>query len=173
MHARAGKEIHLNATDTRDLMRRQAENGVAPVDYGKLNAAYTALLAGIILAARRRGSEPIPTGELVPMGVATFALAKVIAKEKVGTFVREPFVEHGGDGRSPRGHGLRAAVGELVTCTRCVGAWSAAAVVGLRLVAPDAGRTVTGVLVASAANDFLQAGFNWVTARSEAAARRS
>jgi hypothetical protein len=54
-----------------------------------------------------------------------------------------------------------------------VGAWSAAAVVGLRLVAPDAGRTVTGVLVASAANDFLQAGFNWVTARSEAAARRS
>lgn len=163
----------MNATDTSDLMRRQAENGVAPVDYGKLNAAYTVLLAGIVLAARRRGSEPVPAGELVPMGIATFALAKVIAKEKVGTFVREPFVDHdGGEGSNPRGHGLRAAVGELLTCTRCVGAWSAAGVVGLRLVSPDAGRTVTGVLVASAANDFLQAGFNWVTARSEAAAQR-
>ena len=39
--------------------------------------------------------------------------------------------------RRPRGRGLRRAVGELVTCTRCVGAWSALGIVGLRLA--DAG----------------------------------
>jgi hypothetical protein len=40
-----------------------------------------------------------------------------------------------------------------------VGAWSALGVVGLRLVSPDSGRVVTNVLAASAANDWLQAGF--------------
>jgi hypothetical protein len=132
------------------------------------------VLAGVVLAARRGGREPLRERELLPLGAATFALSKVIAKEKVGTWVREPFVEEGeGDSRQPRGEGVRAAVGELLTCSRCVGAWSAAAVVGLRLASPDAGRAVTGVLAASAANDFLQAAFNWVTAKADAAERRN
>jgi Protein of unknown function (DUF1360) len=46
-----------------------------------------------------------------------------------------------------------------VMCTRCVGAWSALGLVGLRVVSPRAGRTVTAVLATSAGNDFLQAGF--------------
>ena len=54
-------------------------------------------------------------------------------------------------------------MGELLTCTRCVGAWSALAVVGLRAADPPAGKTITNVLAASAANDWLQAGFKWLT----------
>jgi hypothetical protein len=54
-------------------------------------------------------------------------------------------------------------VGELVTCTRCVGAWSALGVVGLRVVEPRSGRIVANVLAASALNDFLQAGFKLLT----------
>jgi hypothetical protein len=151
-------------------MRRPAENGVAPVDYGKLNAVYLGVLAGVVLAARRRGAAPLSERELLTTGAATFALSKVIAKEKVGSWVREPFVdERGDDRREPRGHGVRAAVGELLTCSRCVGAWSAAAVVGLRLAWPDAGRAVNGVLATSAASDFLQAAFNWATGRADAA----
>ena len=53
-----------------------------------------------------------------------------------------------------------------MTCTRCMGAWSALALVGLRLHAPRAGRTVTTVLAASAGNDALQAGFSWLCARA-------
>jgi hypothetical protein len=162
----------MSATDTRQLMRRQAANGVAPVDYGKLNGVYLGVLAGVVLAARRGGREPLRERELLPLGAATFALSKVIAKEKVGTWVREPFVEEGEGDSQPRGEGVRAAVGELLTCSRCVGAWSAAAVVGLRLASPDAGRAVTGVLAASAANDFLHAAFNWVTAKADAAEQR-
>jgi hypothetical protein len=37
-------------------------------------------------------------------------------------------------------------------------------VVGLRLASPDAGRTVTNVLAASAANDWLQAAFKLLAA---------
>jgi hypothetical protein len=51
-----------------------------------------------------------------------------------------------------------------VTCTRCVGAWSALGIVGLRLASPESGRTMTNVLAASAANDWLQAGFKLLTA---------
>jgi hypothetical protein len=47
-----------------------------------------------------------------------------------------------------------------------MGAWSALALVGLRLHAPRAGRTVTTVLAASAGNDALQAGFSWLCSRA-------
>ena len=150
-----------------------------PVDYGALNAVYATLLAGLVLATRERQrragtADPIPAREVVPMAAATFALAKVVAKEKIGTWVREPFVEHGPDHRpvEPRGRRLRRAIGELITCTRCAGAWSALGVVGLRALSPAAGRLVTTVLATSAANDFLQAAFQLLTEGANAAAER-
>src|SRR2546421_242166 len=131
-----------------------------PHDYAALNAVYGALLAAVVVATRDRGArkDPISGPELIPLSAATFALSKVIAREKIGTWVREPFVEDEDDQR-PSGRGLRRAVGELLTCTRCVGAWSALGIVGLRLASPASGRVVTNVLAVSAANDWLQAGF--------------
>jgi hypothetical protein len=139
------------------------------VDYAAINAVYAALFAGVIYATRERArEEPIKLHELVPMSAATFALAKVVAKEKAGTWVREPFVDHEPSGQMrPQGRRLRRAVGELVTCTRCVGAWSALGVVGLRLAYPDAGRNVANVLAVSGANDWLQAGFKALCSRSD------
>ncbi|HEX8054185.1 MAG TPA: DUF1360 domain-containing protein [Thermoleophilaceae bacterium] len=154
-HARNGGDVHGSPpTDASD--------------YAVINLVYGALFTGVILATRERArKDPVQLHELIPMSAATFALAKVIAKEKVGTWVREPFVEHVEGEAKPEGRGLRRAVGELVTCTRCVGAWSALGVVGLRLAYPDAGRNVTNVLAVSGANDWLQAGFKAVCARSD------
>jgi hypothetical protein len=59
---------------------------------------------------------------------------------------------------------MRFAIGELLTCTRCVGAWSSLALVGLRVTRPREARVVTAVLASSALNDFLQTGFNWACA---------
>ena len=44
---------------------------------------------------------------------------------KVFTAMRywTPFVEETAEHKRPRGSGLRYAVGELFTCTRCMGAW--------------------------------------------------
>jgi hypothetical protein len=133
-----------------------------PVDYALINAVYGALLAALLIAARKddRTHELTEPRELLPLGAAAFALSKAVAREKVGSWMREPFVdEHAGSRRRPRGHGLRHAMGELVTCSRCVGAWSALGLVGLRLASPSAGRVATGVLATSALNDVLQAGF--------------
>ena len=144
-----------------------ASRATDPSDYAVINAVYAALAAGLLYATRERAAEdPIPVRELLPLSAATFALSKVIAREKVGTWVREPFVDQDGHAPEPAGRGLRRAVGELVTCTRCVGAWSALGVVGLRVASPTTGRTVANVLAASAANDFLHAGFRWVCNRA-------
>jgi hypothetical protein len=153
----------------------EAVEPTQPVDYAAINAVYAALFAGIVLATRDRGArtDPITGPELLPLGAATFTLAKSIAREKVGSWVREPFVDERADRQRPRGRRLRHAVGELVTCTRCVGAWSALAVVGLRLASPSSGRVVTSVLAASAANDWMQAGFRWLCAESEATGQHS
>ena len=149
--------------------RRASSNGHAdgpregpaePIDYAKINAVYAALLGGLLVASRGRTSrDPIRNSELIPLGAATFALSKAVARERIGTWVREPFVDEDHGSQKPRGRRLRRAVGELLSCTRCVGAWSGLAVVGLRIMNPEAGRTVATVLAASAANDWAQAGF--------------
>jgi hypothetical protein len=84
--------------------------------------------------------------------------------EKVESWIRRPFVDERGDQKRPKGRRLRYAVGELLTCTRCTGAWSALGLVALRLHAPSTGRAVATVLAASAGNDMLQAGFSWLCA---------
>ncbi len=122
---------------------------------------------GFVVTRERSREDPIELKELVPLSAATFALAKVIAKEKVGTWVREPFVEHVEGEPKPEGRRLRRALGELVTCTRCVGAWSALGIVGLRLANPEAGRSVATVLAVSGANDWLQAGFKALCERAD------
>jgi hypothetical protein len=100
--------------------------------------------------------------------LATFALAKLVAKEKVETWVREPFVDEAS--REPKGRGLRYAVGELLTCTRCLGAWSSLGLVALRVTRPTEARVVTAVLATSALNDWLQSGFSALCAMSDRAA---
>jgi hypothetical protein len=139
-----------------------AQTPTEATDYAALSGAYGALLG--TLAATSRGREPVPQAEVPVLAAATFALSKLIVHEKVETWLRRPFVDEGGEGKRPKGRRLRYAVGELLTCTRCTGAWSALGLVALRLHSPAAGRTVAAVLAASAGNDMLQAGFSWLCA---------
>src|SRR5687768_7442861 len=132
-----------------------------PAEYGALNAVYAIALAGLIAGTRGREDDAraLLGRELVPLSAATFAVAKVISREKIGTWVREPFVDDPAGRKRPRGGSVRRALGELVTCSRCVGAWTALGFVGLRLAHPRAGRTTTAIFAAAGINDFAQAGF--------------
>jgi len=135
-------------------------------NYAALTAGWSALLGAILVAGREQRDDPVQPAEAVPLGVATFALAKLVAKEKVEAWVREPFVEQTQDGRRPKGEGLRYVMGEVLTCTRCVGMWSALGLVGLRVLRPRESRVVNLVLTASAVNDASQAAFSWLTAKT-------
>jgi hypothetical protein len=132
------------------------------IDYAALTSLYGALLGGSAVGARRR--TPVPYAEVPILAAATFALSKLIVHEKVESWIREPFVDEEAGRRRPKGRRLRYAVGELLTCTRCTGAWSALGLVALRLHAPATGRAVAAVLAASAGSDMLHATFQWLCA---------
>ena len=139
----------------------RAEPDAGPPQYAAINAVYAALFAGILVATRGRDAEAerLQGVELLSLTAATFSISKVVAREKVGSWVREPFVDDPVGGQRPRGGRFQRALGELVTCSRCVGAWTALGLVSLRLAQPRTGRTVTTVFAAAGLNDFMQAGF--------------
>jgi hypothetical protein len=147
----------------------------APADYALLEAVFASGLLGVMALTRRRergGELAIPHRDLPVLAMATFALADTLAKEKVSTWLREPFVEEDADHKpvAPEGDGLRHAIGELLTCTRCVGTWSALALVGLRTASPAAGRAAANVLALTAANDLMQSGFRLLAERTNLSA---
>jgi hypothetical protein len=132
--------------------------------YAAIMGTFVAGLAGAGLLARAlgRSAEEQSSLDLVVLGAATFKAARTVARDDVTSFIRDPFVE--GDARDgsrePVESGdLRQAIGELVTCSRCVGMWAAAGLTTTQVVAPRFGRLLTWTLAAAGINDFLQAGF--------------
>lgn len=112
------------------------------------------------LAARHPPRERGPL-ELVEAIMATFFITRVVARERVGSIVREPFVEPApgadpadpkGDAKQPTGSGLRRSAGELITCTRCLGPWAGALVTFLDTYAPRHGRTWIRIMALAGAN---------------------
>jgi hypothetical protein len=100
--------------------------------------------------------------DLVVLGAATFKASRTIARDDVASFIREPFVEgepgHGREHAVETGD-VRQAIGELVTCSRCVGTWVAGGLATTQILAPRFGRILTWTLAAAGLNDWLQAGF--------------
>jgi hypothetical protein len=139
--------------------------------YAAIFGAFAGLLAGAGGLARTLGRDPqCQTAlDLVVLSAATFKASRTLARDRVTSFLRDPFVEgeaYLGEEELPAGQGLQRAIGELVTCTRCVGTWTAAGLAATQVLAPRFGRLLTWSLAASAANDVLQAGF--VTLRRKA-----
>jgi hypothetical protein len=140
--------------------------------YAAIMGTYVVGLAGAGLLARALGREsrdlrPI---DLAVLGAATFKAARTISRDEVASFIREPFVEgnaHAGAEDPVETGDLRQAIGELVTCSRCVGTWVAAGLTSTQVVAPRFGRLLAWSLAAAGANDFLQAGFVALVRKSD------
>ena len=110
------------------------------------------------------------------LAAATFKASRTISRDEVTSFIREPFVEgearEGAEDPIETGD-LRQAIGELVTCSRCIGTWIAAGLGATQILTPRFGRTLTWSLAAAGANDFLQAGFAALTAKANKLEARS
>ena len=140
--------------------------------YAAIMGTFLAGLGAVsgLAAARNRPLTEMTGMDLTLLGLATFKASRTIARDKVTSFVREPFVEgeayDGANERPTRDTELKQAVGELVTCTRCVGTWIGAGLAATQILAPRTGRLLTAVLAAGALNDFLLAGFSALTAKA-------
>lgn len=91
--------------------------------YAVLSAGFGGAVGGALVALRATG-KPLPKGfgigDVLLGGVATHKLSRLLAKDKVTSFLRAPFTEYQGPGgpgeveEKPRGSGLRYVVGELL-----------------------------------------------------------
>src|SRR5689334_609196 len=126
---------------------------------------YNALI-GAFLAWRIRSGRGLPekigAADLALAGVATHKASRLIAKDRVTAPLRAPFAEFEGEGgpgeveESPRGSGVRRAIGELLVCPFCLAQWVATALLGGLAVVPRATRFVCSIFAAVTISDFLQ-----------------
>ena len=110
------------------------------------------------------------------LAAASFKAAHTLSHDEVTSFLRQPFVRgtaHSGEGEEPAEEGLEQAIGELVTCSRCVGMWVAAGLATTQIVAPRFGRLLTWTLATGAVNDWLQTGFAALRHKSNELERRA
>ena len=132
--------------------------------YAGLTAVFNAGFAGALYTAKRRRQLPerISPQDVMLIGTASHKLSRLIAKDKVTTFMRAPFTEYQGRGgpaeveERSRSGGVRGAIGELLICPYCLGLWAAGAFhVGL-IFAPRVTRVTASTLTALTISDFLQ-----------------
>jgi hypothetical protein len=158
------------------------ERATAPPPYHAYATITGVFVAGLAMSgglARLLGRNPREQTwlDLATLSAATFKASRTIARDDVTSFLREPFVE--GDPRDSEDEhpvqtgGIEQAIGELVTCSRCVGTWAAAGLTTTQVLAPRFGRLLTWSLAAAGINDFLQAGFAALGSRANELQERS
>ena len=146
--------------------------------YAGIMGTFIGGLAAAGAVARLLGRDPREHTalDLVLLGTATFKAARTISGDEVTSFLREPFVEghakSGGENPVETGD-VRQAIGELVTCSRCIGTWVAAGLAAGQVVAPQLGRILTWTLATAGVNDFLQAGFAALTGKANELEQRT
>src|SRR5215218_3641729 len=154
--------------------KREYTNGEERPLAGDLGAmgVYVGLVsaaAAAVRASNRELPERIPVGDAFLLTVATFRLARRLAKDPVTAPVRAPFTSFQG----PSGHaeiaeevrehgGVKHAVGELLTCPFCLAQWVGTAFVFAYVAAPNATRLAALTMTAVAGADVLQFAYDTI-----------
>jgi hypothetical protein len=148
--------------------KREYTNGEPRPLGGDLGAmgVYVGIVSAGAAAVRASGRElpeRIPLGDAVLLTVATFRLARRIAKDPVTSPIRAPFTRfEGASGHAEvaeevREHGgVKHAVGELLTCPFCLAQWVGTAYVFGYVTAPKATRLAALTMTMVAGSDVLQ-----------------
>ena len=147
---------------------REYTNGAERPLAGDLGAmgVYLGLVSAAAAAVRASGRElpeRIPFGDGALLTVATFRLARRLAKDPVTAPIRAPFTTFQG----PSGHaeiaeevrehgGVKHAVGELLTCPFCLAQWVGTGFVFGYVTAPRATRLAALTMTMVAGSDVLQ-----------------
>jgi Protein of unknown function (DUF1360) len=127
-------------------------------EYAALAGAFGSVLAAFLVLAGRRLPERITLADTVRVGLASYKVGRLIAKDRVTTFVRAPVTEDP-DATQPKREGAARALGELVTCPYCIGLWVASGFAYSLVFFPRQTRFVTTIFGGQAVADFLNAAF--------------
>jgi hypothetical protein len=143
--------------------------------YLALSTAFAATFGGSLAAARRSAGElpeRLDTRDIVLVGIATHKVTRLLAKDRVTSFLRAPFAEyqdragHGELEEKARGRGLRLATGELLICPYCLAQWVAGGFTVGMVAAPRLTRLLAAMWTAEAISDFAQLAYHAAEERS-------
>src|SRR5437764_12873640 len=132
-------------------------------EYALMLAFYVssvAALTGIAIEKDRLPKKPSLL-DLALLGVATHKLSRIIAKDRITSILRAPFVNyirsagHGEAEEEPRGRGIQRGIGQLISCPYCMAAWCATALALGFIFTPRMLDFFAGIFAAVATSDFL------------------
>ena len=150
------------------IQKREYTDGEERPLAGDLGAMgiYVGIVSAAATAVRASGRDlpdRIPVGDALLLTVATFRLARRIAKDPVTAPIRAPFTRfEGASGHAEiteevREHGgVKHAVGELLTCPFCLAQWVGTGFVLGYVTAPKATRLAALTMTMVAGSDVLQ-----------------
>jgi hypothetical protein len=133
-------------------------------EYAALLGFYVASVA--VLTGMAMEQDRLPKRfsllDLALLGIATHKLSRIVAKDRITSILRAPFVSYvrsegaGEVEEEPRGRGIQRGVGHLISCPYCMAPWCATALAFGFVFAPRVTRFFAGILASVAASDFLQ-----------------
>lgn len=141
------------------MMSATDERAARPLpEYATLATVFSGAVGLFLARARDRLPERTGFDDVLRIGVASYKLGRLVAKDDVTAWVRAP-VTRDEEAREPEREGMSRVLGELVTCPYCIGLWVAAGFSASLVLAPRQTRFVTTILGAQTAADFLNAAF--------------
>jgi hypothetical protein len=155
---------------TTDAVRYDDQGDVPLAAYAALVSVFGAGVGAFTAVARHRGvrlPEEVPPWDVALMGAAAYKASRLLAKDKVTSFLRAPFTHRADEGEAsevmdePRGSGVRRAVGDLVACPFCMSFWVGGALVCSYAASPRLTRLVSAGLGALTLADWLQYAWTW------------
>ena len=165
--AAAGAVEEGLADATRDYASEHEHRPLA--GYAIITAAFGTTFGASMLAAYRHAGgfpERMSAGDVALMGMATHKLTRLLAKDRVTSFLRAPFTEyqdragHGELEEKARGQGLQLATGELLVCPYCLAQWVVGALAVGFVAAPRMTRVLAAMWTAEAISDFAQLAYH-------------
>lgn len=136
-------------------------------EYAGLLGLYIASAAVLTGVAVKQDRLPEKFGllDLALLGIASHALSRLVAKDRVTSILRAPFVNYirsAGAGEveeEPRGRGIQRGIGHLISCPYCMAPWCATGLAFGFVFAPRVTRFLAGILASVAMSDFLHRGY--------------
>src|SRR5437763_1413300 len=132
-------------------------------EYATMLGFYIASVAVLTALAKEQGRLQRRFGllDLALLGMATHKLSRMVAKDRITSILRAPFVSYirsAGAGEveeEPRGQGIQRGIGHLISCPYCTAPWSGTALAFGFVFAPRVTRFFAGILASIAMSDFL------------------
>jgi Protein of unknown function (DUF1360) len=143
--------------------------------YAAIAGIFGGVFGTLLINAARTGRLPerVAAADVLALGIGSYRVSRLVARDTVTSFLRAPFTSFEGQGgiselnESPRGGNVRRAFGELVGCPKCLDQWVAAGFFAGLLYAPGATRVIAALFGSVAVADFLQLAYAAAQKRSE------